>query len=266
MCLILVAWQSHPDFPLVVAANRDEFFARPTAAAHFWPTQGEKPQAKASQVFAGRDLQSGGTWMGVTSTQRFAALTNYRDPSRIRPGAPSRGQLVADFLTGDRTPADYCRELQSKGEDADGLVYNGYNLLTADGNTLVYQSNLHPHSPQTLAPGIYGLCNHLLDTPWPKVVQGKSRLASALSQLPDQDELLRLLLDEQTAEDTALPRTGVSLEWERLLSAAFVRSPTYGTRSASVYLQSQTGPCRFLEVSFDADKQEIGRVETLLGA
>ena len=245
MCLILLAWRAHPDYPLVVAANRDEFFARPTAAADFW--------ADRPQVLAGRDLEGGGTWFGISRNGRFAALTNYRDPASVRQGAPSRGALVADFLTGNMSTEAYGDELE-RGDAA----YNGYNLLWGDGETLHYHSNCGAGSAR-LAPGIYGLSNHLLDTPWPKVARGKSRLAKALAALPDDRPLLGLLGDAAVADDAALPRTGVSLEWERLLSAAFVRSPAYGTRSSTVLTRDREGQVVFEEVQFDDRGEESGR-------
>lgn len=240
MCLILLAWQSHPDYPLVVAANRDEFFARRTEPAQFW--------ADAPQVLGGRDLEAGGTWLGITRSGRFAALTNYRDPTRIDPRAPSRGALVARFLTGDATPAAFEREL-----DAVGSRYNGFNLVyglcSPAAGELRYYSNCGDF-PRTLPSGIYGLSNHLLDTPWPKVADGKSALARALGALPDEAPLFDLLRNEHTYPDASLPRTGVSLDWERLLSAAFIRSPDYGTRSSTVLIADNNGRVRFVEQTF----------------
>ncbi len=240
MCLILLAWKAHPRFPLVVAANRDEFFARPTASAGFWDD--------ASQVLAGRDLEASGTWLGITRAGRFAALTNYRDPARNDSRAPSRGALVARFLTGDETPAAFERMLA-----AEGPRYNGFNLVfgecAAARAQLRYFSNCGDRL-RTLAGGIYGLSNHLLDTPWPKVSAGKSALARALSALPAQAPLFELLRDEHTYPDDALPRTGVSQEWERLLSASFIRSPDYGTRSSTVLIVNDQGEARFIEQTF----------------
>lgn len=236
MCLILLAWQAHPDYPLVVAANRDEFFARPTASAAFWP--------EAPQVLAGRDLEAGGTWLGVTRNGRFAALTNFRDPANNKRSAPSRGELVSHFLTGSQSPAAYVDELESSA-----ARFNGFNLVFGDSDGLWCFSNCGEGEKQ-LAPGVYGLSNHLLDTPWPKVARGKSALHDALGALPDEKPLFALLRDDSIAPDDALPRTGVSLEWERLLSAAFVRSPLYGTRSATVLLKDASGSVRFIEQGF----------------
>lgn len=222
MCLILVAWRNHPEYPLVVAANRDEFYKRPTAPAAFWPDH--------PQLLAGRDLAAGGAWMGITRQGRFAALTNFRDPSRQRPRAPSRGRLVADFLTGDSSIDAYLDGL-------DASACNGFNLLLGDGERLVAFSNVSNEGHE-LKPGIYGLSNALLDTPWPKVGAGKTALEAALDALPDEQRLWALLRDDRPHPDDALPATGVPLEWERLLSAAFVRGADYGTRSSTVLIVS----------------------------
>jgi uncharacterized protein with NRDE domain len=233
MCLILVAWRMHPAYPLVVAANRDEFFARPTQPAAFWQN--------APQVLAGCDGEAGGTWMGVTRAGRFAALTNFRDPAQNRAGAPSRGALVAEFLTGSEGPQDYLGRIAARGSG-----YNGYNLLAGDGETLWWSSNMGG-KPRQLEPGVYGVSNHLLDTPWPKVGAGKTALAQALERLPDDTALFSLLQDDGIHADEHLPRTGIPLDWERLLSSAFVRSPDYGTRSSTVLCVGSDGWTSFDE-------------------
>jgi uncharacterized protein with NRDE domain len=244
MCLILVAWQAHPEYPLVVAANRDEFFRRPTAAASFWP---------GGQILAGRDLEAGGTWMGTTVDGRFAALTNYRAPDLHREGAASRGQLVADFLGSDEAPITW---LAKCGTDA--ASYNPFNLLVGDRHTLACFSSTDGRIRE-LAPGVYGLSNHLLDTPWPKVDAAKSSLSRALAALPDDRPLFDLLRDDSIHPDGALPRTGVSLEWERLLSAAFVKAPGYGTRSSTVLIVSRGGTPVFDEQTWLEGGQAGGR-------
>lgn len=231
MCLILVAWRNHPEYPLVVAANRDEFYKRPTAPAAFWPDH--------SQLLAGRDLEAGGTWMGITRQGRFAALTNFRDPASHKPAAPTRGRLVAGFLTGDQTIDAYLDGL-------DAAAYNGFNLLLGDGERLVAFSNVS-NERHELKPGIYGLSNALLDTPWPKVGAGKTALEAALDALPNEHRLWALLRDDRTHPDDALPATGVPLAWERLLSAAFVLSPDYGTRSSSILTLSAGAAVTFDE-------------------
>lgn len=226
MCLILIGWHAHPGFPLIIAANRDEFFTRPSKPVHFW--------ADSPDILAGRDLSAGGTWMGITRQGRFAALTNYREPAKTRLDAPSRGTLVSNFLRSRESAADYLTALDASGS----AIYSGFNLLCgslADG--LWHYSNRHDlpgTAIKRLEAGIYGLSNHLLDTPWPKVAKGKSALTLALSALPREAPLFDLLRDESICEDSELPRTGVSLDWERTLSAAFVRTPSYGTRACTV--------------------------------
>ena len=233
MCLILFAWRVHPRFPLVVAANRDEFFARPTAAAAFWH---DRPG-----LLAGRDLEAGGTWMGITHRGRFAALTNYRDPGHQKAGRPSRGLLVADFL---HSPAPAHDTLL--GLAAQGAACNGYNLLAGDSRALYWGSNITGELRE-LPPGLYGLSNHLLDTPWPKVDAGRTALAAALPALPDLGPLFDLLADDRIFPDERLPATGVPLDWERRLSAAFIRSPDYGTRCSTALAVGADGTVMFEE-------------------
>ena len=233
MCLILLAWRMHPDYPLVVAANRDEFFARPTESAGFWKDH--------PAVLAGRDLEAGGTWMGVTRSGRFAALTNFRSPLHHQAGRPSRGQLVADFLTGNQQPERYLQETAEFGRTC-----NGYNLLVGDGQSLYCASNVSGEV-HALEPGVYGLSNHLLDTPWPKVGAGRTALEHALGTLPGQQPLFDLLANDTIHPDHQLPATGVSLDWERLLSAAFIRSVDYGTRTSTVLCYREDGMISYEE-------------------
>jgi uncharacterized protein with NRDE domain len=237
MCLILVAWRVHPNFPCVVAANRDEYFGRPTAEADWWEEPGD--------ILAGRDLQAGGTWLGVTRGGRFAALTNYRDPAAIKPDAPSRGGLVTGFLQADGTTAEGLREIAERGAQC-----NPFNVLCSDGLDLgVYESTTG--AAHQLEPGVYALSNHLLDTPWPKVTQAKSRLAEALDDLPQSAAMLDLLRDTEPAVDEELPRTGVSLELERMLSSAFVRGEAYGTRCSTIVTTDAGGATTFAEWTWD---------------
>lgn len=246
MCLILFGWQAHPDYPLVVAANRDEFFARPARPAHWWDD--------APGLLAGRDLEAGGTWMGVSRTGRFAALTNYRDPSQQRTGAPSRGALVRDCLESeDDTHATLTRIA------AVSNAYAGFNLLAFDGRALAVHASTTGEI-RSLAPGVYGLSNHLLDTPWPKVRRARERFAAALTELPDDHKLLALLTDDQPAPDEHLPQTGVSIEWERRLSPAFIRAPGYGTRCSSVLTMNNDGAVCFREWTWDERGETSGEV------
>lgn len=246
MCLILFAHRAHPHYRLVVAANRDEWFRRPTAAAAFWPD--------AAHVLAGRDLEQQGTWLGITRAGRFAAVTNFRDPASHRAQAPSRGQLVSRFLLSSESPGDYLAALR-----AEAPRYNGFSLLVADRESLYYCSN-REGAIRALAPGIYGLSNHLLDVPWPKVRQGKQRLAEALARGPNADALLELLADTGVAPDAELPRTGVELDWERKLSALRIVADGYGTRSSTVLLVGADGEASFVERSFDEYGGETGVV------
>ena len=212
MCLIVLAWRTHPDYPLVVAANRDEFFARPSAPAGFWPD--------APEILAGRDLEAGGTWLGVSRRQRFAALTNFREGGRQLVDAPSRGALVADFLAAEDDPETYLAALARRRAD-----FNGFNLFVGDGQRLGYYSNRGPE-PRWLAPGIYGLSNHLLDTPWPKLCGRQNGFCPGTGSICRiRRRFFELLADQEIVADTHLPETGVPLEWERILSAIFVSSP-----------------------------------------
>jgi uncharacterized protein with NRDE domain len=245
MCLILVVWQSHRDYPLIVAANRDEFRDRPAAPADFWPDH--------PQIFAGRDLLAGGTWLGITRAGRFAAVTNYRGAPRSNDAA-SRGALVSDFLAAD---CDVAEAILALGDSA--ARYNGFNLVLYDGARLgVFESV--PARGRLLEPGIYGLSNHLLDTPWPKVTRGKSRLRAALEHADEPDRLLEVLRDDVPAVDSELPRTGADREWERLLSSAFIRAPDYGTRSSSVVRIDRGGMAYFDEWTWDAAGAEVDAV------
>ena len=239
MCLILVGWQAHPAYPLVVAANRDEFHARPTAPAAFWDED--------AQVFGGRDLEAGGTWLGATRGGRFAAVTTVREPGAAR-GRCSRGELTARFLLDQQAALAYAEALTPDD-------YSGFNLLLCDRETLVYVSNRDP-GHQILKPGVYGLSNHRLDTPWPKLLKARERFSRALDRLPDETAFFELLADCSIEADERLPDTGVPLAWERLLSAAFVQSPDYGTRASTLLLRNAAGDMVLHEKSFAADGSE----------
>ncbi len=249
MCLILFAWRAHVDFDLVVAANRDEVYARPTAPVAFWQC--------APEVLAGRDLEAGGTWMGVTRGGRFAAITNFRDPSNLLAEAPSRGHLVGDYLTGAEQPGEYLHRISAGGER-----YNGYNLLVGDRSALWYYSN-RGADPCPLTDGVYGLSNHRLDTPWPKVEIGKYRLREALDSGQHlQERLLRALADRSQAHDDELPDTGVGVALERVLSPLFIVGERYGTRASTVLTRTPDGAAELVETTFDRAKpRETRRFE-----
>jgi uncharacterized protein with NRDE domain len=226
MCVIFFAYQKHPEYPLILLANRDEFYERPTAEARFWED--------APQIFAGRDLVHGGSWLGITKTGRFAAVTNYRDPSAER-GKFSRGELVGDFLKNAEPVENYLRKIQNRA-----AKFSGFNLLVGDLNehsqTVGYYSN-REDKIKILGPGIYGLSNHLLDTPWRKVRKGKTELAAALENGETRAAGFFEILSDRTFDgDEDLPDTGIGFEREKLLSAIFIETPVYGTRSSSLVL------------------------------
>ena len=230
MCLILFAYNMHPKYPLILGSNRDEFYHRPTAQAHYWEDY--------PHILAGRDLSKMGTWMGVTTGGRLAAVTNYRDPNEDVHAKGSRGDLVADFLKGTSTPEQYMHCAEQSRND-----YPGYNLLVGDPDDLYYYSNVG-NVVMKLKPGIYGISNHLINTDWPKVKRGKEGLEKII-QGEDEDtlteQILGLLQIADPSVDELLPHTGVPLEWERLLSPIFVRSEKfdYGTRASSVVLMNR---------------------------
>lgn len=232
MCLILFAWHCHPRYALVLAANRDEFYARPSEPLAFWPD--------APDVLAGRDRIAGGSWLGLTRNGRFAAVTNVRDPNRQRPEAPSRGLLVSDFLCGDQPAAAYLAELADRAG-----AYNGFNLLVGDASGLYYFSN-YGDARRRLTAGLYGLSNAALDQPWPKVRRGRQRLAAMLAT-PTPAMLLELLGDRGRPDDDELPDTGIGLERERVLAPIFITSERYGTRSSSALLLAHTGQAELVE-------------------
>ena len=226
MCLVLFAYKVHPSYNLIVAANRDEFYNRATASAHYWEDD--------STILAGRDLEKQGTWMGISKEGRFSALTNYRDPSESLEGKRSRGELVANALKYSGEIRDYMQTLSFARER-----YPGYNLLAGDQKELYYYSNIS-NSLEILQPGIYGLSNDLLNTDWPKVMSGKEELANCINLSQDHlvENLFSILRNSDPFPDEYLPNTGVPLELERLLSSLFIKSEDYGTRSSTVLLMS----------------------------
>jgi uncharacterized protein with NRDE domain len=244
MCLIVFAWQVVPAVPLIAAANRDEFYGRATAPAAPWP---EHPH-----IYAGRDLQAGGSWMGITKPaddggpSRFAAITNIRAPAEHKDDAPSRGQLVANFLAGSMTPQEYVEAIRPTAHQ-----YNGFNLVLGDRGTLIWYSNrgdADPRNGQPLAPGVYGLSNALLDAPWPKVLKTKAQFASLLCLGAPDDAFFEMLSDTAQAPDQRLPETGVPLDLERVLSAVRIESPSYGTRTSTVVKLYADAPATLQEL------------------
>ncbi len=243
MCLILFAYKARPGKRLILAANRDEFFSRPTASMHFWHSH--------PLILAGRDLRERGTWLGINKNKKFAALTNYRDPSLIKKNPPSRGQIIKDYLTSNENAADFLNELQKRADH-----FNGFNILLADQKSLFWFSN-KGGNPEKLTPGIYGISNHLLNTPWPKIKKGKQALKKIVLQKKhlSTDDLFHLLDSKEVPDDSELPHTGVGIEWERILAPIFISSPEYGTRSSSVMIMNENGHSLISERSFNEKGQ-----------
>ncbi|MHA6198363.1 NRDE family protein [Pseudomonas wadenswilerensis] len=245
MCLIVFAWRPGHARPLIVAANRDEFYARPTQALASWD--------EAPGVHAGRDLEAGGTWLGVGPRGRFAALTNIRDPGQPL-GARSRGELVAGYLRGELSVEAYLQKVAGEARH-----YSGFNLLVGDGHKLGY---LHggDAAPRLLPAGVYGLSNAALDTPWPKLVKAREGLRELLDETAP-EPFFALLGDDRQAADADLPNTGVGLATERLLSSVFIASQNYGTRASTVLIVEADGQRRLVERSFGPFGGHLGEVE-----
>lgn len=238
MCLVLLAVRSHPHYRLILASNRDEYYERPAAPAGFW--------RESPQVLAGRDLRDGGTWLGVTTEGRIGVITNYRDPSSSMPSGRSRGDLVVDFLRGEADPSEYLERLARVSHR-----YPGFNLIVGIEDELYWYSN-RGREAEKLEPGVHGLSNHLLNTPWPKVRRGKRALAEVISRgEPMPQAVFDILSERSIPRDAELPDTGVGIQWERILAPPFIVSPTYGTRSSSVVLIDWSGNLRFIERHFE---------------
>jgi uncharacterized protein with NRDE domain len=238
MCLIFIGLKSHPAYKLIVAANRDEFYNRKTAAADYWTDHPE--------ILGGRDLEAGGTWLGMNKNGKLSMITNFRDPKNINPKAPSRGQLVSDFLIRNVNADAYLQNISTHAK-----VYNGFNLISGTVDELYYFSN-YGDGIIRMSKGLFGLSNHLLETPWPKVTRGKEKFAHVLKQTEVRSEgIFEILNDDTIAPDDALPDTGLGLERERILSSMFIKSPGYGTRSSTVILVDQNNNVRFTERVYD---------------
>ena len=240
MCLAVFALGAHPRYRVVIAANRDEFHARPTATARWWD----------EGWLGGRDLEAGGTWLGVTREARWALLTNVREPATNDPRAPTRGTLVPQVLAADRSAVNAIPAIVA----AHGRC-NGFNLVGGDHDLSAWANHRVGHANVTrrLPPGLHGLSNHLLDTPWPKVVRIKAAVGAwCASAASDFEPLFSALGDRTEAPEAELPSTGIRIELERLLSAPFIISENYGTRSSTVVALDHDGAARFVERSFDS--------------
>jgi uncharacterized protein with NRDE domain len=246
MCLLVIAWKAHPRYRLVLAGNRDEFHDRAATPLGWWPDD--------PRILAGRDNKAGGTWLGVARSGRFGVVTNYRDLQAPVEGAPTRGNLVPRFLTGATSPKEFLDDLRGAAQR-----YSGFNLLVGGPRALYYFSNRGPNAPTSLPPGVYGLSNHLLDTPWPKLVRTRERFAKLLeqSEIPP-GELFTMLGDREVAGPDALPSTGLPSDWERVVSAPFIVNERYGTRCSSVLLVERNGRTILHERRFDSAGVQSG--------
>ncbi|GHT95888.1 hypothetical protein AGMMS49545_19630 [Betaproteobacteria bacterium] len=251
MCLILFAWQMHADYPLVLAANRDEFYRRPTLPLAPWQD--------APDIIGGRDLAAGGGWLACHADGRFAAVTNVRQGLPPQAGAKSRGQLITDYLKNTLQPYEFIENLEPES-------YDGFNLLLGNRQELYYTSNRNEVHAEPLRPGIYGLSNHRLDTPWMKVTRAKQAFTAALNALPASEAFFQFLADRSLAPDASLPQTGIPLAAERMLSAIFIASPDYGTRASTLLLAHRDGHFRMQERRFGANGEALGEAiaETVL--
>jgi uncharacterized protein with NRDE domain len=256
VCLLVLAWRVHPRYRLVVAANRDEFHARPASPLAPWSDN--------ASIVGGRDLQAGGAWFATGSGQRMGIVTNFREFGRHRRSAPSRGGLIPEYLSGPRAPGDFLQVLES---DAPG--YSGFNLLLSDRGSLWYASNRADQFARELPPGIYGLSNEFLDTPWPKLVRVRARFETLLKADPAVPEslvtdLFAMLADRETAPPDSLPPGDLTPEWARKLSAPFVLDAGYGTRCSTVLTIDTQGAQRIVERRFDSEGAQTGQSEHLL--
>ncbi|HEY3400154.1 MAG TPA: NRDE family protein [Geothrix sp.] len=250
MCLIALAYRAHPEFELVIAANRDEYHARPTAPAGAWED--------APEVFGGRDLSQGGSWLALSKRGRLACVTNVRRMAVPDPAAPSRGGLVASFVRGRQSARDFSDGIRDRA-----MAFAGFNLLLWDGSELRYLNNHPRFVSRDVPPGVHVVSNADLDTPWPKTEQLR-RVVEAWVASGEEDEapLLAALADRTPAADADLPDTGVGLELERMLSPACIVSPAYGTRCTTVVALRRDRTARFSEWRFDSSGELAGRTDT----
>ena len=238
MCLINFHLREHPKYKLIIAANRDEFYERPTATAHFWEDH--------STVLAGRDLLQLGTWLGITKEGRIAALTNYRDPSKEKNYAISRGEVITNYLISEDTPRDYLTFINQNRHR-----YNGFNLIVGNQNQLYYYNNVESKISK-IPSGTHGLSNHMLNTSWPKVEKGKQMLRDYVMNHQDVEvtKLFEILSDSEQAQDLYLPQTGIDMDLERKLSPLFIKTPNYGTRNSTVLLIDNDNFVTFVERTY----------------
>jgi uncharacterized protein with NRDE domain len=254
VCLLVLAWQAHPRYRLVVAANRDEFHDRPAAPLAKWPPPAE--------WIAGRDLRAQGTWLALDRTRRCGVVTNFRDLQRPQPGAPSRGELIPRYLAATATAGEFLSALAPPAS-----AYSGFNLLLADAQALWYASNRAAPFARRLSPGVYGLANESLDTPWPKLTRVRAGVEGWL-RAPEAaaEALFALLADRTPADDPRANTGGLPPEWARALSAPFVLHPQYGTRCSTVVLLEHGGGLYLAERRFDSHGDPAGESSFELAA
>lgn len=246
MCLIVFAFNTHPKYKLIVAANRDEFYKRSTRTAQFWTKEGE------SELLAGKDLEAGGTWMGIHKTRKWSALTNYRDLSNIKADAPSRGELVYDYLLTNTSPNSYINELKPTANS-----YNGFNILVGNAEKLFHYSNYSDEITE-IKSGIHGVSNALLDTKWPKLERAKKGFKVVINQSEiDREALFKILKDDTQANDEALPDTGIPYELEKSLSSIYINRADYGTLCSTLLFMDYEENVEFIERRFDPSSNAI---------
>ena len=251
MCILFIAQRQRKDYPLIIAANRDEFHARPTQSSHIWSSH--------PPIFAGKDLQAGGTWMGVTRSGRIAALTNIRKPDSENPQARSRGELVVRYLLSQSSDSAFTHELTQQANQ-----FNGYNLLFGTWQKLQVFNN-HREQVESVSDGVHGLSNASFNAPWPKVSRGVGALTEYCNNAINLEEeaLFALLKDSTQAPDELLPSTGIEQAWEKRLSPIFIQSPEYGTRSSTLLLVKRDGSASWTERTFNREGEQINQANAL---
>lgn len=237
MCLINFSFQQNSQYPFILIANRDEYYKRPAEKLHWWLEEG-------IGIIAGKDQKDGGTWMGMNKKGEFAALTNYRDLHNIKKQAPSRGIIIKKFLNGEIPSDERMRYLKTQGK-----FFNGFNIIYGDSNQLFFYSNSNEQH-KNIYPGIYGLSNAVLDTPWPKVIKSKKEFIAALDDIDNEDRFFEIFQNKNTAPENELPDTGVSLEWEKKLSSIFINTENYGTRLTTFVRISNKGNVLYREINY----------------
>lgn len=246
MCLITFAYKKHPSYALILLANRDEFYERPTRKAQFWVDEG------SPDILAGKDLEAGGTWLGVHKNGRWALLTNYRDLTNLKENPPSRGDLALNFLKSEDSASQYLFLIQESAH-----LYNGYNLLVGDKESILHYSN-YSDKITAITPGVHGLSNALLNTAWPKLEIAKSALSQHIHQNKiDSNSLFNILMNETKAQETELPETGLSKEMERAVSSIFINTKNYGTRCSTLLLIDNAGNIEFTERRFKPNSTTV---------